>query len=582
MPDIEKNDIPEAATPYLSSPRLTAITIENFKGIGAPVTVPLRPITLLFGANSAGKSTVIQALQYAWEILTNRKADVDRTRLGGEVIDLGGFRNIVHGHQLDRVIRIGFTILGDITAYSGTHFLPARGEVRSPRYGADLEPEDTDISLFYTPKSARLDLSVGWSTFLDRPEILGYQVSLDEIPFARIARQEGDAPKIAVNDLHPFFSEEAIRGYAFMEEVVEATWYGHRGDYDIPGIDGDVQTVSEPSAYAGGGWTENAGSGLLAASVIPLWNDPIQIAPGSAPSDYREMLVRVESLLTQLVTTPGLAVLDTLNGLRYLGPLRIVPERNHAAPIFSSREQWANGLGAWNALMRNHTLGGDGPSLVDRCSEYLHETLGLPYTLRREDRIQVPAGGELFSQLRLMSTRFADCEEDDLRRVVLEMENLERIPTIQLHDENNDVDVGPMDIGVGVSQSLPVVVGAVEPNCTIFAVEQPELHIHPAVQVNLADVFLREILEEGKRPRIFLLETHSEHLVLRVMRRMRETCEDKLPAGFPRVTPEDVAVLYVEVVDGRTCVREMPLNERGELVKAWPGGFFEEGLRETL
>jgi len=98
----------------------------------------------------------------------------------------------------------------------------------------------------------------------------------------------------------------------------------------------------------------------------------------------------------------------------------------------------------------------------------------------------------------------------------------------------------------------------------------------------LADVFLREILEEGKRPRIFLLETHSEHLVLRVMRRMRETCEDKLPAGFPRVTPEDVAVLYVEVVDGRTCVREMPLNERGELVKAWPGGFFEEGLRETL
>jgi len=26
----------------------------------------------------------------------------------------------------------------------------------------------------------------------------------------------------------------------------------------------------------------------------------------------------------------------------------------------------------------------------------------------------------------------------------------------------------------------------------------------------------------------------------------------------------------------------MPLNERGELIKDWPGGFFEEGLREVL
>src|SRR5437899_13049360 len=40
---------------------ITSITIENFKGISQPVKVALRPITLLFGANSAGKSTIIQA-----------------------------------------------------------------------------------------------------------------------------------------------------------------------------------------------------------------------------------------------------------------------------------------------------------------------------------------------------------------------------------------------------------------------------------------------------------------------------------------------------------------------------------------
>jgi hypothetical protein len=71
-------------------------------------------------------------------------------------------------------------------------------------------------------------------------------------------------------------------------------------------------------------------------------------------------------------------------------------------------------------------------------------------------------------------------------------------------------------------------------------------------------------------------------LILRIMRRMRETFEGKLPDGLPPLRPADVAVLYVEPHGARSIVREMPLNERGELVKAWPGGFFEEGLREMM
>ena len=54
------------------------------------------------------------------------------------------------------------------------------------------------------------------------------------------------------------------------------------------------------------------------------------------------------------------------------------------------------------------------------------------------------------------------------------------------------------------------------------------------------------------------------------------------PSGKPPIRPGDVAVLYVEPVGTRSIVREMPMNERGELIKDWPGGFFEEGLREVL
>jgi len=85
---------------------LTAIEVENFKGIGRPVRIELRPITLLFGPNSAGKSTILHALHYAHEILSRRNFDPDRTHHGGDIVDLGGFRTFVHGHDLDRSIRL--------------------------------------------------------------------------------------------------------------------------------------------------------------------------------------------------------------------------------------------------------------------------------------------------------------------------------------------------------------------------------------------------------------------------------------------------------------------------------------------
>ena len=138
-----------------------------------------------------------------------------------------------------------------------------------------------------------------------------------------------------------------------------------------------------------------------------------------------------------------------------------------------------------------------------------------------------------------------------------------------------------LDAGAGISQVLPVVVAAIDPNRpAITAIEQPELHLHPKIQVELGDLFAQQTDKGG----IFLIETHSEHFLLRFMRRMRQTSDGTLDEGAPEVRPEDIAVLFVEIdPDGeQTLVREMPLNERGELVEAWPGGFFEEDLREIF
>ena len=55
---------------------LKALTIENFKGIKDPFRIEFRPINILFGPNNSGKSTIIQALFYAREILKGNRGNI--------------------------------------------------------------------------------------------------------------------------------------------------------------------------------------------------------------------------------------------------------------------------------------------------------------------------------------------------------------------------------------------------------------------------------------------------------------------------------------------------------------------------
>ena len=75
---------------------ITKVIIENFKRIRDRVEISIRPITLLFGVNISGKSTVLHALLYLRELLERQNANADRVIGGGKVIYLGGFRQLVH------------------------------------------------------------------------------------------------------------------------------------------------------------------------------------------------------------------------------------------------------------------------------------------------------------------------------------------------------------------------------------------------------------------------------------------------------------------------------------------------------
>lgn len=134
------------------------------------------------------------------------------------------------------------------------------------------------------------------------------------------------------------------------------------------------------------------------------------------------------------------------------------------------------------------------------------------------------------------------------------------------------------DVGSGVSCVLPVLVAAFEGGGFI---QQPELHLHPALQSELGDIF---ISASQSRRSFHLIETHSEYPLLRCLRRIRETTEGKRSAQDPYALEADqVMILYFDPQgDGSTRVIPIRVSRQGEFIDRWPRGFFEERGRELF
>ena len=155
-------------------------------------------------------------------------------------------------------------------------------------------------------------------------------------------------------------------------------------------------------------------------------------------------------------------------------------------------------------------------------------------------------------------------------------EPLDRFTRLVLRDTTRKVDVNPHDVGIGVSQLMPVVIGALAREATILAVEQPELHIHPRLQVEMGDLFIHSATQLDK---LLLIETHSEHLMLRLLRRIREQGESLVQQNSS-LTVKQLQVLYVECVEGETRITPLRISESGRFVDEWPHGFFAERFEE--
>ena len=126
------------------------------------------------------------------------------------------------------------------------------------------------------------------------------------------------------------------------------------------------------------------------------------------------------------------------------------------------------------------------------------------------------------------------------------------------------------DVGFGASQILPMIVqGLSAEDDSLLVMEQPEIHLNPRLQTRIAD-FLVHMVDAGRG---VLVETHSEHLLLRLRRLIAEE----------RLGQDDVALYFVDRSDGRSVIRAIPMSNGGFIKPTdWPKGFFQESVREAF
>ena len=407
---------------------LRRIGLQNFK-CWREVDIELAPITLFFGVNSSGKTSLLQSM-----LLLKQTAEAfdpgQHIDFGGgprDFVNFGSYQDVVFGHADKAKIGINLTW----NSNSGVYYLSNDRELQEH-------------------KKSSIAYEIAWgidnTVYVDR---LRYDVVLEE--------SQNEWVEVWRDTSNRFF---LISSFA--------------SDH------GEPEIVTSPQSCF-----------QLPHTAIYQTKHGHRIASLSLDEDFRRLASK----------------------LHYIGPLRAYPKRYYP----------------WTGI-RPEVIAPDGSNTIDAL-------IGSA----RSDEILA-------------------------NRVALGLKQLEVVDAFTIHtiDDNkrlyeitatiDGVESSLSDVGFGVSQVLPVIAMLMDavPGSTVL-LEQPELHLHPNAQAALADLLL-DVVE--KRNLQLIVESHSEHIVRRLQRRLAE-------ASQTIATAENVKMYYCQPGNGGSTIEQVDLDSLG-------------------
>jgi predicted ATPase len=452
---------------------LTKLAFKNFKAWKDSGEIRLAPLTVFFGANSAGKSSITQLLL----LLKQTAASPDRQQAlqlgdGRTVVDLGTFDDVVHDHDLSHPLEFALEwslensmkVLDPISKqeFSGTALRFEASLVVSTR-------RQPIVDFF------RYELQSGGNPTLD------LKMGRNYVGSSRAMAREGKA-QFELTSSRYSLTRRHMRAWALPEP------------FRFYGFPDEVTAYFQNTAFAA------------------------------------DLVLELERVLSSIF---------------YVGPLREYPRR----------------LYLWSGEIPEH-VGTKGDRAIEAILAAGHRSFNLR---PRQKTKYLPA--LIAERLRDMGL-IRDFEVKALGEHRKEYEVLVRtnpkLPLVKL-----------TDVGFGVSQVLPVIVECFYvPKRSIVIFEQPEIHLHPRVQADLADLFVDAICareDSGPRDCQFIIESHSEHFLRRLQRRIAEK----------ELSKEHAALYFIDTQGGSARIQELDLDLFGNIAN-WPEGFFGDEMADAV
>ena len=497
---------------------METLRIRNIKAFADSSEIEIKPITIFVGRNSCGKSSLIRfpaVLAQTANTMTDSPI-----RFYGNMVDYGNYEDVKHCGSTEKM---SFELKYNVNVgLSDAYIIGPSRIVRRRLMEMETNEEDyRDITLKVVVDRPKKRLIV------DRIELWTGDMCLYQI--------------IRWDKQYSFLANYAYRDKQYIYNPLRMDIHVSKIEFEkfIPLYEVDDAIHSIYTNYFGEGLSDDQ-LRRIARYAVGLPREIRRNRPNGDDQiiDIWEQFQYYAVLINEIYRLYEWE----FRNIRYIGPFREDPSRIYRDPEYNSNGVGVRGENTSNVLIRAYRK--KESTLIENISGWTKKVLGSGITLK-----EVTSG--MFQ--------------------------------IMLKDDRG-FETNLIDNGYGISQVLPIVTEVIRLTTDkqprrqpkklirsdrILLLEQPELHLHPAAQSELADLFV-ECALAGKGKNKILIETHSEHFIRKL--------QVLIASQDCSLTKEMVRIYYVDKdEDGNSYVEEMGILENGKFETQWPSGFFDKG-----
>jgi predicted ATPase len=593
-------------------------TLTNFKSVYEKTSFLLRPLTIFTGANSSGKSTLIQSIMLVAQTVTN-PTPTRQLVLNGHMIRLGSFTDVASHGQTHQPITVSFKYRPKRVKDAPIRFYYAR-DVNYVQCDLSFAPPD------HAPSPELRDL---------HPQVVHCRLEVEhenmETPVVISVDPSGESPADRLKHLGVDAGDVSKEILSTLQYVISPEAFAlsrRQGRYPHTDFPEHSQSVGAlfrhfvPYAVTICFDATHLNAERMVRSITGLDEHPVVRIPSTEIPFPNPLLARIHQIAKEAVdkvktARPRAAVVTELDNLP-------IPLTATALTAFNQRHGHLPGLRT--AYEENL------PELVKLARDGRPKKMALEYVpvvpevshvlqhafterfrslgpLRDDPKAAYPLEGSVDPTHVGLKGEFtagvldlnksqsvtyvtpedfnrkglsAPVSKASLLTAVLDWAQhlgvVDRIETrdrgvfgheLRVATASTDSLHNLVHVGVGVSQVLPILVmSLLSESGSVLLFEQPELHLHPRVQTLLGD-FLLSLVASGRQ---CIVETHSEYMVNRLRYRAAADEADSVHQA--------IALYFVEKSGPRSTYRLVDMNEYGA-IGDWPAGFFDQSPAES-